>query len=110
VEGTSPLGRGVRNSRLNQRETTGEVDLTMKNLWLAAVLGIIVGIALASGPSPVTTQAEDEIPQLMASQREAVKAAPPTQGSVSLQSTMLALFVGVLMGTPFFLVAKKRSG
>lgn len=84
----------------------------MKRFWLAAVLGILLGLGLAFAPAtPVSPQPKTYLPiQPLQQQQQRTFEATVRQVSLDFQFTVLALLVGIVVAAPFFLLAKRRGG
>jgi len=81
----------------------------MSKTWLAAVLGILLGLGIAYAPlASVNSSPKTYLPiQSFEQQRNIVQATP--HPAMNLQLLILALLVGAVVAAPFFLVAKRRS-
>jgi ABC-type antimicrobial peptide transport system permease subunit len=81
----------------------------MNKTWLAAVLGILLGLGVAYAPfASVSSPPKTNLPiQAFEQQSNIVQATP--HSLLNLQLLILALLVGVVVATPFFLVAKRRG-
>lgn len=78
-------------------------------LWLAAVLGIVLGVGLAFAPNPqVSSPAKMYLPiQPLGAERSFEATAH--HGSSDFQFALLALLAGVIVASPFFVLAKRRN-
>ena len=82
----------------------------MTRLWLAAVLGIIVGLGLALAPmAPSTSVMKGALPDTLREEQTQL-AATTAPSPPAIQFVVLALLIGVIVAAPFFFVAKRRSG
>ncbi len=81
----------------------------MNKSWLAVVLGILLGWGVAYVPSATLTFApETNLPiQSFEQQRPVVQ--ETAHAALNPQVLVLALLIGAVIATPFFLVAKRRS-
>ena len=114
MEGTCRLGGAVavRNCRFNQFEESREPTKSMSKLWLAAVLGILLGLGIVYVPfNPSNLGVRFPEPNLVSQPLEAQH----TMGNLvrptepSYQVILISLLIGVVVGLPFFLLARKRN-
>lgn len=114
VEGASRLGgaAAVRKCRLNPLEGSKELNVVMSKLWLAAVLGVLLGLGVVYAPSsPANLGARSPEPNLVSQPLETqhtmtnlVRSTQP-----SYQVILMSLLIGVVVALPFFLLARKRN-
>jgi uncharacterized membrane-anchored protein YhcB (DUF1043 family) len=80
----------------------------MQRIWLAALLGIVLGIGLAVAPHP-TLPSQPQV--FMQSNPVAGRLNPTTAkpANQSAQYVLFALIAGLVLGTPFFFLAKRRA-
>ncbi len=81
----------------------------MARIWLAAVLGILLGVTLAytTGAS-VASPADMKLPMVpFQAQLRTTQAAGPVQ--LDSRLIFVSLLAGIVVATPVFLVAKKRA-
>ena len=87
------------------------MDDMIPRLWLAAFLGVLLGVGMAYAtfaPLPVAPAANMKLPaQTFEVARQTGPTAQPVQSSSQL--TLLSLIVGIIVATPVFLFAKRRS-
>lgn len=76
----------------------------MRRFWLAALLGIIIGLGIALSPTSIGPQ-EKAMLQLTGENQPARYAATsePTN-----QYLLLAILLGIVVATPVFLVVRRR--
>lgn len=79
-------------------------------VWLAAFLGVLLGLGMTYSTSvPVTPAANMKLPaQTFEVNRQTSSAATQPAQSNS-QLLLLSLLAGIIVATPAFLIAKKRS-
>lgn len=111
VEGTCCLvgPKTVRNCRLNLAEEELGSSSVMTKLWLAAVLGILLGIGIAYAPSsPSLPAAQPNLAShpLIAQQNtaELIHSPQPTTEPI-----LISILIGVAVALPFFLVTRRRT-
>lgn len=79
----------------------------MRRVWLAALLGIVLGFGLALAPGATVA------PQRMFMQSNPpeaqLKGAVPVTNWNNLQTVLVAVITGLVFATPLFLIAKKRN-
>lgn len=79
----------------------------MRRVWLAALLGIVLGFGLAFAPGSTVA------PQRMFMQSNPpeaqFKGAVPVTNWNKLQTVLIAVIAGLVFATPLFLIAKKRN-
>lgn len=114
VEGACRLDEvtAVRKCRLNPLEESREPTKSMSKLWLAAVLGILLGLGIVYVPfNPSNLGARSPEPNLVSQPLEAQHTmgnqVRPTQPSY--QVILTSLLIGVVVALPFFLLARKRN-
>ena len=79
-----------------------------KRIWLAASLGILLGLALAYAPTVSTITAPK--PELFMQQAgQPNVAAPNPQPPSELLVVLIALVAGLLIAVPAFAIARRRS-
>jgi hypothetical protein len=87
------------------------MDEMIPRLWLAAFLGVLLGVGMAYANStslPVAPTANTKLPaQTFEVARQTVITAQPIQSNSQL--TLLSLLVGIIVATPAFLIAKRRD-
>jgi len=85
----------------------------MPKLWLAAVLGILLGLGMTYATSaPVAHVANMQLPtQAFEGTRENTTTAivQPAQPQSNPQLLLLSILAGIMVATPAFLIAKKRN-
>lgn len=88
------------------------MDPMMKRIWLAVVLGLILGFGLAV-PSMNPRGAAANVAQpsgYQEAQPATLKLRAENRPSwLGFQSAAWALFVGLVVAVPFFLVARRRT-
>ena len=79
-----------------------------KRIWLAALLGILIGITLGYAPhlSPVAAPRTELLMQQTGQPNVAQAAQQPTDGSLPI---LIALVAGLVIAIPAFAFAKRRS-
>jgi hypothetical protein len=111
VEGACPVIErfAVRKCRLNQIQNTSEMSEMIPKLWLAAFLGVLLGAGIAYATSiPVASTANMNFPlQPIGVNRQTETMVRPVESSSQL--AFVSLLVGIVIATPVFLVAKRRS-
>lgn len=81
-------------------------DMVMRRVWLAAVLGVVVGFGIAVFPTSIGSEEKAMLPLTAMNQPQGVQAAtPPSQ---QLMYLLVGLIVGVVVATPVFLLTKSR--
>jgi hypothetical protein len=80
-----------------------------RRIWLAALLGILIGVALGYTPrvSPTAAPRTELLMQQTGQPNVAQVTPQPTSDSVSI---LIALAAGLLIAIPAFAFAKRRSG
>ncbi len=81
----------------------------MPRLWLAAFLGVLLGVGMAYTTSvPVAPAANMKLP---AQTFEVTRQTGATAQRVQLgsQVALVSLLVGIIVATPAFLIAKRRN-
>ena len=82
----------------------------MTRLWLAAILGVLLGVGIAyTSTIPVASPANTlDFPlQPIEVQRKLGETNRPVQQNSQL--TLISLLTGILVAVPFFLLTKRRS-
>jgi capsular polysaccharide biosynthesis protein len=79
-----------------------------KRVWLAASLGILLGLALAYAP-PVSTVTAPKTALFMQQAAQPNVAAPSPQPPNELLAVLIALAAGLVVAIPTFVLAKRRS-
>jgi hypothetical protein len=82
----------------------------MKRIWLAAVLGLILGLGVSFAstvPAPNLSPRENLAFNTGEPQLKTEKAVQSTISDVEF--VLLAFLVGLVVGAPFFLMARNRS-
>lgn len=80
----------------------------MRRIWLAVLLGVVLGVGLAAAPGP-TTSHERLLMELNTVEAQPKLGATQTVSWQTLQPLFVALIAGIVLGMPFFLVTKWRS-
>jgi ribose/xylose/arabinose/galactoside ABC-type transport system permease subunit len=86
-----------------------EQDNMMGRVWLAAVLGVLLGVAIAyTNAVPVISPAGTNLTArpFEAQMRPGQTTKPPQP---DLQLLLISLLIGITVAAPIFLVAKKRT-
>lgn len=85
------------------------MDEMIPRLWLAAFLGVLLGVGMAYATSvPVAPAANMNLPaQTFEVTRQTGATAQPIQSSSQL--ALLSLIAGIIVATPAFLIAKRRN-
>lgn len=79
----------------------------MRRLWLAVVLGVILGLGVTVVPSSIDSAKRANPMQLTSGiQYNFVATASPWS---QLQPILVGLFAGLVLAVPMFLLAKRRS-
>ncbi|HYB67141.1 MAG TPA: hypothetical protein VEC43_02340 [Candidatus Acidoferrales bacterium] len=79
-----------------------------KRVWLAASLGILLGLALAYAP-PVSTITAPKTVLFMQQAARPNVAAPSPQPPSEVLAVLIALVVGLLIAVPAFAIAKRQT-
>jgi hypothetical protein len=82
----------------------------MERIWLAAILGVVLGLGVAFTPSTGTAGVPKAgmVQPMMGTEGQRNPAASPNPSAASVELVLLGLFAGLLVAAPFFLVARKR--
>jgi ABC-type phosphate/phosphonate transport system permease subunit len=85
----------------------------MRGIWLAAILGIVLGLGVVFTSNTGTTAApQTKISPLVAGTEEthtlANLATSPNPTAPTFELALLGLLIGLLVAAPFFLVARRR--
>lgn len=112
VEGACRLDEvaAVQKCRLNPLEESGEPNKEMTKLWLAAVLGILLGLGIVyvpPNPGNAAAPQPNLVRQPLEAQHTMGNLVRPTQPSY--QVILISLLIGVVVALPFFLLARKRN-
>ena len=111
MEGTSSINEEcpVPNCRLNQIQNTKDVDEMIPRLWLAAFLGVILGVGMAYATSVPVAPAFNVNPP--AQTFEVARPVSATVQRVQMDSQLLlvSLLVGIIVATPAFLIARRHN-
>jgi len=88
------------------------MDEMMPRLWLAARLGVLLGVGMAyTAAVPVAPAANMKLPaqkfEVTRVTRQTGATAQPIQSSFQL--ALASLLVGIIVATPAFLIAKRRN-
>ena len=78
-----------------------------KRIWLAASLGILLGLALAYSP-PVSTVTAPKTALFMQQAAQPNAASPSPQPPSEVLTVLIALAAGLLIAVPAFAIAKRR--
>ncbi len=80
----------------------------MSRIWLAAVLGVLLGVGVAHTTGvPVASPVQMNLPvKQFEAQPRAGETARPFQSDSQL--VLISLLAGILVAAPFFLVAKRH--
>lgn len=78
----------------------------MRRVWLAAVLGVIIGLGIAFSPALVGPERKDMLQLTGVSQPARIEAT--SQSTDELQYLLPAIIMGILVATPLFLVIRRR--
>ncbi len=84
----------------------------MTRLWLAAVLGVVLGLGVASASySPTASTPNPNIGQqaLKATLTQSKPTELPTETQQAYPLTLISLLIGIALATPIFLLARRRS-
>jgi hypothetical protein len=87
-----------------------DADQILTRLWLAAVLGLLLGLGIAYAPYPPAASQQPNsyiLTQPFETQRLTGKL--PQQAPQALQMVLVSLLIGVFVAAPFFLVARRCS-
>jgi uncharacterized membrane-anchored protein YhcB (DUF1043 family) len=82
----------------------------MSRIWLAALLGVILGLGI--GFASTITTANVSPREYLATNTSGPQLQAGNEGQTILPNTqfvLLAFLVGLVVGAPFFLMAKSRS-
>lgn len=80
--------------------------MMMRRIWLAAVLGIIIGLGIAAFPGSIGSQEKSMVPLTALNQPQRFEAV--ASSSQQLQFIFLGLIVGLVVAAPIFLLAKSK--
>ena len=80
--------------------------MMMRRIWLAAVLGVIIGIGTTAFPGSIGSQDKSMVPLTALNQPQRFEAV--TKSSQHLQFILLALIAGLVVAGPVFLLAKSK--
>jgi formate/nitrite transporter FocA (FNT family) len=84
----------------------------MRRIWLAAILGVVLGVGVAFIPSTGPSAAPQPMmrPLVTATEENQAGTTLPTSNPTAptLELIFLGLLAGLLVATPLFLVARKR--
>jgi hypothetical protein len=88
----------------------------MRRIWLAAILGIFLGLGVTLTSNGGTIAApQTKMKPLIAGTQETTTQATlatspnPNPTAPTFELTLLGLLAGILVAAPFFLVARKRA-
>jgi hypothetical protein len=79
----------------------------LRRLWLAVVLGVLLGFGIAVVPSSINSAKRVSPMQLTSGMQYQFEAS--ASPSLQLQLILVALFAGLAIAVPIFLLAKRRS-
>jgi hypothetical protein len=83
------------------------LDKMIRRLWLAVLLGVILGMGITVVPSSIESAKTVSPMQLTSGiQYRVVAGASPW---MQLQAILVGLFAGLVLGVPAFLLAKRRG-
>ena len=79
----------------------------MRRLWLALVLGVILGLGITAVPGTIVSEQKTNLqPATLATQRAS---GPSVSPWFQFQSILLGLLAGIIVAFPVFLLAKSRD-
>jgi hypothetical protein len=79
----------------------------MRRLMIAVVLGVVLGLGIAVVPSSINSK--EQAPLLMTTAGSQPRVAANPSSWPELQLITLGLLVGLVLGLPVFLLAKRRA-
>jgi hypothetical protein len=81
--------------------------MMMKRLWLALVLGVILGLGITAVPGTIVSEQKANLqPATLAAQHTAGASTPPWFQFLFI---LLGLIAGVVIALPVFFLAKRRD-
>ncbi len=111
VEGARPLVDAcpVRKCRFNLNMYAKRSSDMMPRIWLAAILGVLLGGAVAyTTAMPISSQSNTKLPPTpFQAQLRATEPAGPVQSNSQL--LLISLLAAFALAAPIFLVTKKRT-
>lgn len=81
--------------------------MMMRRLWLALVLGVILGLGITAVPGTIVSEQKANLqPATLAAQRTSGASVSPW---FQFQSILWGLLAGIILAFPVFLLAKSRD-
>jgi hypothetical protein len=83
--------------------------LIMNKVWLAVLLGAIVGLGAGMVPVAQLTAPPGTQPQLQMLRQNSNQPPPRPANSTDLDAIVLALLVGMVVAAPLYVMARRRG-
>jgi len=111
VEGTSSINEKcpVPKCRLNQIQNTKGMDEMIPRLWLAAFLGVFLGVGMAYATSVPVVPVFNMNPTAQTFEVARPVGATAQRVQVGPQLVLVSLLVGIIVATPAFLIVRRRA-
>ena len=97
----------VPKCRLNPIRAYWNEDTMMRRLLIALVLGVVLGLGIAVGPSSISSKEQAGVLMTTPGSQPRVAASPSPWPEFQLIA--LGLLVGLILALPVFLLAKRRA-
>jgi formate/nitrite transporter FocA (FNT family) len=85
------------------------IDFNLRRVWLAAVLGVIIGLGIAMSPRPMASQEKTMLQLTGVDQPQPARLEATSQAATDpLQYVLLGILAGIIVAMPVFVLSRRR--